>query len=77
MLFQTGKNAVIVPGQAREGTDTNADRIEIAQRAELKPIGEIARDWAYQREYLIPYGHTKAKVDLEFFPGCQIDLTGN
>jgi formate--tetrahydrofolate ligase len=41
--------------------------IEIAQRAELKPIGEIARDLGIPEEYLIPYGHTKAKVDLEFF----------
>ncbi len=41
--------------------------IEIAQRAKMEPIGEIAEKLDIPGEYLIPYGHTKAKVDLKYF----------
>lgn len=40
--------------------------LEIAQAAKLKPIGEIAGKLGIPGEYLIPYGHDKAKVDLRF-----------
>lgn len=40
--------------------------LEIAQEAKLKPIGEIAEKIGIPKEYLIPYGHDKAKVDLRF-----------
>jgi formate--tetrahydrofolate ligase len=40
--------------------------LEIAQEAKLKPIGEIAEKLGIPAEYLIPYGHDKAKVDLRF-----------
>ncbi len=40
--------------------------IQIAQKAVLKPIKEIATNLGIPEEYLIPYGHTKAKVDLGF-----------
>ena len=40
--------------------------IQIAQKAELKPIGEIAEKLGIPEKYLIPYGHTKAKVDLRY-----------
>lgn len=40
--------------------------LEIAQAAKLKPIGEIAEKIGIPKEYLIPYGHDKAKVDLRF-----------
>jgi len=40
--------------------------LEIAQAAKLKPIGEIAAKLGIPTEYLIPYGHDKAKVDLRF-----------
>ena len=40
--------------------------IDIAQAARCKPIGEIARDLGIPEEYLVPYGHNKAKVDLRF-----------
>jgi len=40
--------------------------IEIAQRAELLPIVEIAKKAGIPEEFLIPYGKTKAKVDLNF-----------
>jgi formate--tetrahydrofolate ligase len=41
--------------------------IEIAQRAKMEPIGEIAKKLGIPEQYLIPYGHTKAKVDLKYF----------
>ncbi|WP_404452801.1 formate--tetrahydrofolate ligase [Virgibacillus necropolis] len=36
--------------------------IEIAQEAELKPIGDIAKDLHLTEEDFEPYGHTKAKL---------------
>ena len=41
--------------------------IEIAQNANLKHISEIARELKIPDEYLFPYGHYKAKVDINFF----------
>jgi len=40
--------------------------IEIAQRSKLKPIVEIAKELGIPNEYLFPYGHYKAKVDVKF-----------
>jgi formate--tetrahydrofolate ligase len=40
--------------------------IDIAQRANLLPIGEIAARLAIPAEALEPYGHTKAKVSLDW-----------
>ena len=40
--------------------------LEIAQKAPLKPILEIGADLGIPTEFLIPYGHYKAKVDLRF-----------
>ena len=40
--------------------------IEIARNASAKPIGEIAVKLNIPDSSLIPYGHTKAKVDLDF-----------
>ena len=41
--------------------------IEIAQAAVLRPIADLARDrLGIAPEFLIPYGHTKAKVALGF-----------
>ena len=40
--------------------------IQIAQKAELKPIREIAEKLGIPEKHLIPYGHTKAKVDLRY-----------
>jgi len=39
--------------------------IEIAQRATLKPIGEIAARLGIADEDLVPYGRTKAKISLD------------
>lgn len=41
--------------------------IEIAQRAILKPINEIAEKAGIPEEYVIPYGRDKAKISLDFF----------
>jgi formate--tetrahydrofolate ligase len=41
--------------------------IEIANAARLRPIAEVARDTlGIEPEHLVPYGHTKAKVDLGY-----------
>ncbi|SDX78775.1 Formate-tetrahydrofolate ligase [Acetomicrobium thermoterrenum DSM 13490] len=40
--------------------------IEIAQRSKLKPIREIAQDLGIPERYLLPYGHYKAKVDVNY-----------
>lgn len=33
----------------------------------MEPIGEIAKKLGIPEEHVIPYGHTKAKVDLKYF----------
>src|ERR1041385_7671656 len=38
--------------------------LEIAQAAELRPIGEVAADLGLEADELEPYGRYKAKVDL-------------
>ncbi len=40
--------------------------IEIAREASLKPVGDIAQRLDIPADSMIPYGHTKAKVDLDF-----------
>ena len=40
--------------------------IEIAREATQKPIGEIGDRLGIPREALLPYGHTKAKIDLGY-----------
>jgi formate--tetrahydrofolate ligase len=40
--------------------------IEIARQAKMKPIREVAAKLNIPEQYLLPYGHTKAKVALEF-----------
>jgi formate--tetrahydrofolate ligase len=41
--------------------------IDIAQKAEIKPIGQIAEKLAIPDKHLSPYGKYKAKVALEFY----------
>jgi formate--tetrahydrofolate ligase len=43
--------------------------IEIAQRATLRPIGEIAARIGIPDDALIPYGRTKAKISLDWLAG--------
>jgi len=45
--------------------------IEIAQRAEIKPIQDIAKKIGIPDDALIPYGKTKAKVDLDYIKSLQ------
>jgi len=40
--------------------------LQIAREAKIKPIGEIAEKLGVPDNYLQPYGHTKAKVDVSF-----------
>ena len=40
--------------------------IEIAQNAPIKPISEIAAKLGIPNEALVPFGHTKAKVSLNY-----------
>ena len=45
--------------------------IEIARAAEIRPIGEIAEKLGIPNESLMPYGHTKAKVSLDYIDSIQ------
>jgi formate--tetrahydrofolate ligase len=45
--------------------------IEIAQRATLKPVNEIAGRLGIPPEALDPYGHYKAKISLDYINGLQ------
>ena len=40
--------------------------IEIAREADIRPIADIARRLDIPEEQLVPYGHTKAKVKLDY-----------
>ena len=40
--------------------------IEIAQRSKLKHIRDIAQDLGIPERYLLPYGHYKAKVEVNY-----------
>jgi formate--tetrahydrofolate ligase len=40
--------------------------IEIARAGKMKPIMDVGRKLGIPENHLIPYGHTKAKVDLEY-----------
>ncbi len=40
--------------------------IEIAQKATIRPITEIAMELGIPEEFVIPYGKNKAKIDLNY-----------
>ncbi|MGE4253377.1 MAG: formate--tetrahydrofolate ligase [Parvibaculaceae bacterium] len=48
--------------------DVKSD-IEIAREAKMKPILEVGKKLGIPAEDLIPYGHTKAKIGLDFVAG--------
>ena len=50
--------------------------IEIAREATMKPIGEIGGQLNIPREALIPYGHTKAKIDLDYIDSLSDQTDG-
>ena len=45
--------------------------IEIAREANIKPISEIGERLAIPSDALLPYGHTKAKVNFDFIRSIQ------
>jgi formate--tetrahydrofolate ligase len=45
--------------------------IEIARAAAIKPIGEIADKLSIPNDALMPFGHTKAKVSLDYINSLQ------
>ena len=45
--------------------------IEIARAATIKPIGEIADKLGIPNDALMPFGHTKAKVSLDYISSVQ------
>lgn len=45
--------------------------IEIAREATMRPIVEIAEKLNVPAQYLVPYGHSKAKVDLGFLESLE------
>jgi len=49
---------------------------EIAGKARLLPIAEVARRIGIPEEHLVPYGRHKAKVDLRFLAGLPDDRHG-
>jgi formate--tetrahydrofolate ligase len=40
--------------------------IEIAREAKMKPIREVAAKLGIQEEHLLPFGHTKAKISMDY-----------
>lgn len=50
--------------------------IEIARRAQKKPIGEIAQGLGIPEEKLHPYGHHIAKIDQDYIDGLDDSKTG-
>jgi len=51
--------------------------IEIARKANKKPIQEVGAKLGIPSEHLLPYGHDKAKVSAEFIQSVQGNKTGN
>jgi len=50
--------------------------IDIAQAATIKPIGDIADKLGIPNDALMPYGHTKAKVDLNYIDSLKGNKDG-
>ena len=45
--------------------------IEIAQKAKMKPIGEVAAKLGIPADAISPYGHYKAKIGLDYVNSLQ------
>ncbi|MBN4062628.1 formate--tetrahydrofolate ligase [Alkaliphilus sp. AH-315-G20] len=50
--------------------------IEIAQRAKMKPIAEIAKEWGIEERELEQYGHYKAKITFDIFDRLENEPDG-
>ena len=52
--------------------------IEIAQKAKMKRIVDIAKDqYGIESEHLEPYGHYKAKLSLDYIESLKSKPNGN
>jgi formate--tetrahydrofolate ligase len=51
-------------------TEVKSD-LEIARAAKMKPIVEIADKLGVGREHVLPFGHHKAKIDLNYLRGLK------
>ena len=54
-----------------------ASDIEIAQKAKIEKITTIASKIDISEEFLVPYGHDKAKVSLNFLNTLRDRKEGN
>ena len=54
-----------------------ASDIEIAQKAKVEKITKIAAKIDISENFLIPYGHDKAKISLEFLDSLRDKPEGN
>ena len=60
-------------GEIMMKTTTPLTDLEIASRAEIKPIGEIAEKAGIPEEALEPYGRFKGKIDVDKLPASDAD----
>ena len=51
--------------------------IEIARKANKKPIQEIGNKLGIPTDHLLPFGHDKAKISAEFIKSKASDDDGN
>ena len=51
--------------------------IEIARKADKKPIQEIGAKLSIPSEHLLPFGHDKAKISAKFIESIQGNADGN
>lgn len=56
---------------------TGLSDIEIARRANKKPIQEVGAKLGINPEHLLPYGHDKAKISADFINSVQGNKDGN
>jgi formate--tetrahydrofolate ligase len=50
--------------------------IEIAREAKMKPIREVAAKLGIQEEHLMPFGHTKAKISMNYIKSLKNQKDG-
>ena len=70
MLVQPRNDAEKAGKPSHDQHKTPKSDIEISQAAHMRPIVEVAEDkLGIPAEDLIPYGHYKAKVSLDYIAG--------
>jgi formate--tetrahydrofolate ligase len=50
--------------------------IEIAREAKMKPIREVAAKLGIKEEHLLPFGHTKAKISMDYVKSLKSQKDG-